>query len=125
MSALPSYPAVEPYLVQIGDIGVTQHWVVTPRGSAELAGSEWFVGDRAVWSQAIPVWAIVLAVVLFPIGLLFLLVKEPRLQGWREVTITSGQLVHVVALPVGTVAAQQVPAQVEYVRQLSQHAASS
>lgn len=114
----PAQP-VEPYLLQIGDIGVTRSWVVTPRGYAPLAGSEWFVADRTAWTQEIPVWAIVLAIVLFPLGLLFLLVKEARATGWLEVTVRSGAFVHQVAIPGGTVAASGVHPQVAYARQLA------
>lgn len=114
----PDLP-VEPHLLQIGDIGVTRSWVVTPRGYAPLAGSEWVVVDRSGWTQEIPVWAIVLAIVFFPIGLLFLLVKETRATGWLEVTVRSGPFVHVVAVPVGTVAAAGVHPQVAFARHLA------
>jgi len=108
----------EPVLVQIGDVTVSRSWVVTPRGTVPLAGSEWWVTDRAAYTQAIPVWAIVLAVLLFPIGLLFLLVKETRLSGWVEVMVRSGSLVHVTAVPADSYAGAQAAIQVEYVRGL-------
>lgn len=112
-------PAPESTLLQIGDIAVTRSWVVTPRGYAPLAGSEWFVVDRTAWTQEIPVWAIVLAIVLFPLGLLFLLVKETRATGWLEVTVRSGAFVHQVAIPAGTGAASGVHPQVAFARQLA------
>jgi hypothetical protein len=118
-------PPVEPHLLQIGDIGVTRSWVVTPWGYAPLARSEWFVVDRTAWTQAIPVWAIVLAILFFPLGLLFLLVKETRATGWLEVTVRSGTLVHQVAIPAGTVAAAGVHPQVAYARHLAGVAAAA
>lgn len=43
MSYPPGTPGFEPYVASVGDIGVTPSWVVTPRGSAPLAGSQWWV----------------------------------------------------------------------------------
>ena len=124
MSALPPVPyhagpAPEPYLVTIGDVGVTQHWVVTPRGSAPVTGSQWWLAERAAWVQQIPVWAVVLAVVLFPIGLLFLLVKEPRYSSWLDVTVQSDGLVHTTAVAAQSFEATQLAARVDYVRRLA------
>ena len=64
-------------------------------------------------------WAIVLAIVMFPFGLLFLLVKEPRVTGWIEVTVRSAPIAHVVSIPAGNVAASAVYPQVAYVRRLA------
>jgi hypothetical protein len=96
-------PATQPFLVTIGDIGVTQDAVVTPNGSGPVAGSQWIVTDRTVTTQAIPTWAIVMAV-LFALacllGLLFLLVKETRISGYVEVTVRTGDVMHMTQLPV-------------------------
>lgn len=119
--SVPSGPlvGVEPYVASVADIGVTQHWVVTPRGTAPLAGSEWWLADRGAWTQQIPVWAIVLAIVLFPLGLLFLLCKETTWSGWLEVTVRSGALVYVAALPVPSYEAQHAHAAVDRIRALA------
>lgn len=124
--SVPPVPlvGVEPYVVSLGDIGVTPHWVVTPRGTAPLAGSEWWVVDRGAWSQRIPVWAIILAVVFFPLGLLFLLCKESTWSGWVEVTVRAGALVHVTALPVPSFEAQNAAAIVDRIRALAAAAAA-
>ena len=124
MSTVPPAPlvGVEPYAVWVGDIGVTPHWVVTPRGTVPLAGSQWWVADRGGWTQQIPVWAIVLAIVLFPLGLLFLLCKEPKWAGWLEVTVRSGGLVHTAALAVPSVEAQNAHAAVDRIRALAAQA---
>lgn len=120
MSLPPGPPVgVEPYVASVADIGVTQHWVVTPRGTAPLAGSEWWLTDRGAWTQQIPVWAIVLAIVLFPLGLLFLLVKETKWSGWLEVTVRSGALVYVAALPVPSFEAANAHATVDRIRALA------
>lgn len=125
MSTVPPGPmvGVEPYVASLGDIGVTPHWVVTPRGSAPLAGSEWWVVDRSGWTQRIPVWAIILAIVFFPLGLLFLLCKETVWTGWLEVTVRSGALVHTAMLAVPSLEAQQAPVTVDRIRALAAEAA--
>ena len=104
----PPAPGVGPpsgpgFVLTIGDIGVTRDSVVTPNGTAPLAGSQWIVVDRTTTSSEIPTWAIVMAV-LFALacllGLLFLLVKETRVSGSVEVSVRSGSLVHLTQLPV-------------------------
>ena len=125
MSTVPPGPlvGVEPYVASLADIGVTPHWVVTPRGTAPLAGSEWWLADRGAWTQQIPVWAIILAIVFFPLGLLFLLCKESKWSGWLEVTVRSGGLVHVAAIAVPSLEAQNAHATVERIRALAAEAA--
>lgn len=123
MTAAPwPAPPAEPWLLQLGDVGVTPTWVVTPRGTAPLAGSEWWGVQRTGYTQHIPVWAIILAVVLFPIGLLFLLAKETRVTGWVEVTVRSGALVHVTTVPADAVQLPYVLGQVQYARDLAARA---
>lgn len=103
---MPAPPmAQQPFLVTIGDIGVTPDTVVTPNGSGPLAGSQWIVTDRTTVTQAIPTWAIVMAVLfalLCLLGLLFLLVKETRITGYVEVTVRTGDVMHMTQLPVHT-----------------------
>lgn len=112
-------PPAEPYLANVGDIGVTAHWVVTPHGTVPLAGSEWWLAERGGWTRHIPIWAIVLAVVFFPLGLLFLLCKEQRWTSWLEVTVRSGAFVHATTLAVPSHEAANAPAAVDYVRGLA------
>ncbi len=120
MTAAPSpVPPVEPWLLQLGEIGVSPSWVVMPSGTAPLAGSQWWAAQRSAYTQHIPVWAIVLAVVLFPIGLLFLLAKETRVSTWVEVTVRSGGLTHVTTVPAHPAQVPYVFGQVEYVRGLA------
>lgn len=93
----------DPIVLTVGDIGITRHWVVTPNGSAPLAGSQWIARDMTRTETKIPTWAIVLAIVfafLCLIGLLFLLVKEKQTTGHFEVSVRSGSLYHVTQIPV-------------------------
>ena len=121
-AAQPPQPVPEQPLVQIGDIVVSAHWVVTPNGPAPLAGSQWTVRDLSFPVQRTPTWAIVLAVVgffFFFLGLLFLLVKETRLEGYVEVTMRSGNLVHVTQVQRASPAGFQTFEQVRYAQQLA------
>ncbi len=56
-------PSHDPILLTIGDIGVSRHWVVTPNGTAHLAGSRWIARDMSRTESKIPTWAIVLAII--------------------------------------------------------------
>jgi hypothetical protein len=92
-----------PFLLTIGDIGITDTWVSTPNGPAPLRGSTWIVADMSVTERKIPAWAIVLAIIfaLFClIGLLFLLVKEEVTRGYVQVSVRSGDLNHMTQVPV-------------------------
>ena len=63
----------------LGDIGVTQSWVVTPSGTRPVGSVTWLFTDMSRTTQAIPVWAIVCAILFFVfclLGLLFLLVQR-------------------------------------------------
>jgi hypothetical protein len=104
VSAHPMAPSQQEQIVLwIGDIGVSQHWVVTPNGSAPLAGSQWIVRDGTRLEEKMPAYAIVLAVIFFFVcllGLLFLLIKERKLVGFVEVTVRSGETYHVAQIPV-------------------------
>lgn len=111
----------EPVLLWIGDIGVTQHWVVTPNGAAPLAGSQWIVRDGTRVEERIPPYAIVLAI-LFALacllGLLFLLMKERHVVGFVEVTVRSGGVYHVAQIPA------RMPGEIDGVRRLVHQAQS-
>jgi hypothetical protein len=92
-----STPA-EDVVLRIGDISVSPHWVVTPTGTAALAGSEWQLIDSTRPYTKHPVWTIVLAIVLFPIGLLFLFVGKEEIRGPLEVKVKSAGLLHTAHL---------------------------
>jgi hypothetical protein len=99
----PAPAPASPYVLTIGDIGVTSDSIVTPNGNAPLRGSQWIVMDMSRTESRIPGWAIVMAVIfafLCLVGLLFLLVKETTTTGYVEVSVRSGDLYHRTQLPV-------------------------
>jgi hypothetical protein len=109
----------EQFVVTLGDIGVSPHWLVTPSGTAPLAGAQWFVVDQSRTESKIPTWAIVCAVVgalLCLLGLLLLLVKEDVTTGFIQVSVRAGTLTHTTHLPVST------PGQIAQIHGLVAHA---
>ena len=83
----------EPALVHFGEITITEHWLITPAGSAPLRGTQIFVTDMTREERFTPAWAIVFAVIgffFFLLGLLFLLVKETRTSGFMQISVTNG-----------------------------------
>jgi hypothetical protein len=130
---LPSVPPAagppqEQMLVTMGDIGVTQSWVVTPSGTRPVGSVTWLFSDMSRTTQSIPAWAIVCAILFFVfclLGLLFLLVKETRTEGFVQIVVQGPGLVHTTQLPVSSV--QQIAdynARVNYARALSASAGS-
>ena len=116
---IPMAGQPDPILFTVGDIGVSRHWVVTPNGTAPMAGSTWIGQDMSREQTGIPAWAIVLAIVFCLacfLGRPFLLCKETKVSGYFEISVQSGNLRHVTQLPVSS--AQQV---MQY-RQAVQHA---
>lgn len=91
---LPPDTSVEPYLISIGNIHATANRVVTPAGTWPIADVNVGSIDQTSTSSRTPTWAIVLAVVLvwfFLLSLLFLLVREDRLEGFVAVTVTTSR----------------------------------
>ena len=98
---MPQRP--EEVVLTIGDIGVSPSWVVTPNGTALLAGSQWTVLDHTRVEKYRSPWVVMSAVVLaffFLVGLLLLLVRKERTVGYVHVTVVSGHLMHTTQLPV-------------------------
>jgi hypothetical protein len=119
--AVSAAPVHDPVILTVGDIAVSRHWIVTPNGTAPLAGSTWIPRDMTTTDSKIPTWAIILAIVfaLFClVGLLFLLVKEQVTRGYFEVTVSSGSLMHTTQIPISQAA------QIPQMRQLVQQAQS-
>ncbi|MEU6562134.1 hypothetical protein [Nocardia nova] len=105
----PADPYAQPYAqppgfaLAIGDIGITDRTVVTPSGTFALRGAIWTVTDMSQSSERIPPWAIVMAILFFPLcflGLLFLLVKERTLTGFVQVTVAADGRFHSTMVPV-------------------------
>jgi hypothetical protein len=108
--------------MSIGDIVLTQNSVVVPQGRFALRGSSWTVQDGTVVTQAIPTWAIVLAVIFALacfLGLLFLLVKETRYSGAVTVSVMGPGFYHTTQLPPGPANYKYAFDCVNYARQVT------
>src|SRR6266508_233272 len=105
MSA-PDYYSPQPaVLVTIGDIACTADAVITPSGTRPIREVNWTFTDMSRTTQGLPTWAIVCAIVFFIfcfLGLLFLLVRETRTEGFVQITVQAPGFVHAVQLPVST-----------------------
>lgn len=116
------YEQAEPTLVTIGDIIVTQNWVVTPSGRRPRREVSFSLTPMYQSGQAIPTWAIVCAILFFVfclLGLLFLLVKEERTTGQVQVTAQAPGFLHVCYIPVASMMqVYDVVARVDYARAL-------
>lgn len=100
----PAYPnQPDQVLVTIGDIAVTPTNVITPVGRRPLRGLVWMVQNNTVTTDSIPTYAIVLCVVFAVfclLGLLFLLIKERKTQGFVTVSVQGEGFYHATQLPV-------------------------
>lgn len=96
-------PGAEPMLVSIGDIAVSQSWVTTPSGVRPVGEVSWSITDLSRTTEKIPVWAIVCTIIFVwfcLLGLLFLLAKERRTEGYVQVVVQAPGFVHTTQLPV-------------------------
>ncbi|MBB6119011.1 hypothetical protein [Nocardiopsis algeriensis] len=114
----------EAVLCTIGDIAFTQTTVITPGGRFPLKGSVWTVTDMSRTERSTPVWAIVVAILVFwwtcLLGLLFLLVKEQRTSGHVQVTVQNHGHYHATSVPASYPGlAEQINQQVNYARSLA------
>ncbi len=109
-------------LVTVGDVACTQTEVITPTGRAPLRGTTWIVSNQTTVSEGIPAYAIVLAIIFFLaclLGLLFLLIKERKVQGFMQVTVQGPGFFHATQVPVSTEGQiRDVEARVNYIRGL-------
>jgi hypothetical protein len=114
-------------LVTIGDIACTQTEVITPTGRCAIGSATWTFTDMSRTTKEIPTWAIVcMAIFLFSclLGLLFLLAREERTEGFVQVVVQGPGFLHHVQLPVSSVAQiYDLNARVGYARGLSSAAA--
>jgi hypothetical protein len=121
----PGTPAAQPagqVLVTIGDMACTQTTVITPTGSYPLAGTTWIVANNTVTTESIPAYAIVMAIIFFIfclLGLLFLLIKERKTQGYVQVSVQGPGLFHATQVPVSSPAhVLDIEQRVNYCRSL-------
>ncbi|MFC4223213.1 hypothetical protein [Lysinibacter cavernae] len=96
-------PQVYPPVVHLGDAAFSEAWVMTPIGTVPLRGTQIFIADQTRSERYTPGWAIALAIIGFfflLLGLLFLLVKEERVVGYVQITITNGAFTYQTMEPV-------------------------
>ena len=92
----------EQQLAAIGDIGVSQHWVITPTGAYPIRGSVWTVTDMSHWQERVSPAGVVLCVIFILfclLGLLFLLIKERTISGYIQVTVQGNGFHHSTLIP--------------------------
>ena len=114
----------EPTLDTIGDIAITQNTVITPSGRFPIQGTVWTVSDMSRTERSTPVWAIIVAILIFwwtcLLGLLILLVKEDRTTGHVQVTVQGAGHYHSTQIMVSNRSyVQHVNQQVNYARGLA------
>ena len=126
MDAENSTPTPDSIIFSIGDIGISQSEVITPNGVAPLAKSMWIAKDATTTRKTIPTYAIVLAIIFALacfLGLLFLLIKEERVEGYVEVSVTSGNLHYMTQIPASNYATvSQVKMQVSQAQSMARAA---
>lgn len=91
MSTQPAAAAPhQQVLLALGAMYITATHVHTPAGPIALASSHVSFLDQTRTTTKIPTWAIVLTVItvwFFLLGLLFLLAKEQRTEGYVSITV--------------------------------------
>ena len=92
----------DPELATVGDIGVSQHWIMTPTGSYPIRGSVWTVSDMTHCQERMSTAGIVLCVIFVwfcLLGLLFLLMKDRVVTGYVQVTVYGDGFHYVTMIP--------------------------
>ena len=121
--------APEPVLVTIGDLGFSEHWVVSPHGTVPLEGAVITVDDHTHSVSKTPTWAIVVAIVgvfFFFLSLLFLLVRETEISGYLTVTVRNGDREATTTIPVSSaLQVQEYQSRAIYARKLAAAVSSS
>ncbi|MBX6356235.1 MAG: hypothetical protein IRZ05_10340 [Micromonosporaceae bacterium] len=116
--------AAGPVIAQVGAIRVTSSAVWTPAGVFALRGSEWTVTDQWATERRRPGWAVVLAIVAFPVlpgfSLLFLRVRRTVVRGAVVVAVRNGPYQYAERIPVADqAAALAVHHRIRYARSLA------
>lgn len=120
-----NYQAGEPeqWLMTVGDISVSPHWINTPAGTYPIKGTVWTVTDMSHYSESISTTGIVLCLIFVwfcLLGLLFLLMKDRKYVGYIQVTVQGDGFYHSTLLPAGgPQALVLVTQQVNYARSLA------
>ncbi len=110
----------EPIRVSLGQIACSDTQVHTPVGSYPLKGSIWTVTNQSYITESIPTYAIVLTILgvwFCLLGLLFLLIKERRLNGSVQVAVQGPGFSYSTYVPVYNEAAiYHINTSVDWVR---------
>jgi hypothetical protein len=113
----------EQWLATIGDIAISQHWVLTPTGTHPIRGSVWTVTDMSHYQEGVSTTGVILAIIFVwfcLLGLLFLLMKERKLTGYTQVTVQGSGFYHSTLIPAGgPQPLMVVTQQVNYARSLA------
>jgi hypothetical protein len=125
VAELVNYPDGQPeqWLATIGDISISQHWVMTPTGPQPIRGSVWTVTDMSQYQESVSTAGVVLAILFVwfcLLGLLFLLMKDRRYGGYIQVTVQGSGFYHSTLIPAGGLqSVMSVNQQVNYARSLA------
>lgn len=126
MTLINPQPPAQPFLVSMGNVHATEHWVVTPGGSWRLAEVNVTSTDQTATTTHTPAWAIVLVIVFiwfFFLSLLFLLARETRVSGYVTIFIQSGTQTYTEQVPVASaIQRADVINRVAYLQSLIGHA---
>lgn len=113
----------EQWLATIGDIAISQHWVMTPTGPHPIRRSVWTVTDMSHYQESVSVWGVILAILFIwfcLLGLLFLLMKDYRMVGYIQVTVQGSGFHHSTMIPAsGPQSVTWVHQRVNYARALA------
>ena len=100
-------------LGQIGDITLFATHISTPAGTAPIEGLTWTMRDQTVTTETISTVGVILAILFFWVcllGLLFLLMKDRKIQGGVEVSVQGANFFHLTQIPISN------PAQIAEIR---------
>jgi hypothetical protein len=90
-------------LVSIGNVHVTEQYVITPAGTWPLTQVNVTTTDQTSTTTHTPAWAIVMVILFiwfFLLSLLFLLARETRISGFMAVHIQAGGYSYTEQVPV-------------------------
>jgi len=113
----------EQQLTSVGDIGISQNWIMTPNGSYPIRGSLWTVTDMTQYRESVSTAGVVLCLIFVwfcLLGLLFLLMKDRSYTGYVQVTVQGKGFHYSTMIPVNNSGvAYSVNQTVNYARNLA------
>jgi hypothetical protein len=112
----------EQVLATIGDIAITQHWLLTPAGTFPIRGTVWTVTDMSHWQERMAPLGIILAILfiwLCFLSLFFLLMKERTVTGYIQVSVQGNGFHHSTLIPATQHSIPSAQQMVNYSRSLA------